>query len=200
MLKYEKIVNKKKELFAFEVLIQDAFRLQWDRMNINSLNNLTLVQIDAVLNLSKLKDDIVFCKKYFINMERKQLLNEEFIQVVSEKCKHAYERGFKIYFELTERDSSTISLEQMKYFKDRYKLKLIADDVELNDIRWPEIELGLYEFIKMEKIPSTAYEKNILSKKRFEGELIIERIEEKTEFNKAINSELYSYFQGYLFK
>ncbi|MGR5435707.1 hypothetical protein [Vibrio owensii] len=200
MLKYEKIVNKRKELFAFEVLIQDAFRLQWDSININLLNNLTLVQIDAVLNLSKLKNDIVFCKKYFINMERKQLLDEEFIKIVSEKCKYAYERGFKIYFELTERDSSIISLEQMEYIKERYKLKFVADDVELNDVRWSEISHGLYDFIKMEKIPSTTSERNILSTRHTRGELIIERIEKKSEFNKAINSDFYSYFQGYLFK
>lgn len=205
MFKYEKIVNRKKELFAYEVLIQDAYRLDWVNITDDLLNNLTLTQVDAVLNLSKLSKKLILCNKYFINVERKQLLDSYFIEKIAEKCNFALQNGIEIYLEITERDAenNSVTSEYLSHVKNRHGLRFIADDVSIDDVRWEEIESGIYDFVKIEELPkkvtfSGFIDSLLLKSNKSNCQFIIEKIETSSAFDLAMLFP-FCYFQGYLF-
>lgn len=200
MFKFEKIVDSSKELFAYEILLKDSSEIDWDTISIDLLNSFTLSQMNLVL--SKDIKELDCCANFFINVERKQLECYEFLAELSCLNSLIKNKGFTIYFEVTERglNISNVDLRMLLDIKKRYDFYFVADDMEKFDVRWYEAVENVYEFIKVEYEIFRTFNRDMLLKiNKFDIKVIVERIETAAEFI-ASSEASPSYYQGYLFK
>lgn len=198
--KYEKIIDRYGSKFGFEVLHKNAKEIDWDNISIHKLNELTLLQINEIRIINN--NDF----RYFINIERSQLLNHDFLFLIAKNISYLNQRGIHIHIEITERNED-INLPYSSYLvdiKNKYNLSFIADDVSYDDFRLKEINTGLYDCIKIDNLNSlTINEKSIISwmnklKKHYSCVFLAEKIENKHQYETALRLP-FDYFQGFLF-
>lgn len=205
MFKLENIINSEGETFGYEILTRSSKDISWDNLEVFELNINVMNQFNYVF-MDTCEQRVVF----FINVERKQFFNDDFLSFLSRNKGNFSDDKIKVVFEITERgevlDSDWIHLKNMK---DKYGFCLAADDVTCHrDARYQEINNGIYDFVKIELFNPEDNRINYLCSdtnrwmgnlsQEFGTQFIAEKIESEIILSYAKNYP-FSYYQGYFF-
>ncbi|WP_429092750.1 hypothetical protein [Aeromonas veronii] len=165
----QKIVSIDGELLGFEVLLDfvaaqrelDNGMLQYTQA-INDGRAL-----DNLLNCLLTKKSKINAVKLFINVERMNLCNKMLLRKIVAAARHLYVNyDIELVVEITERNQCGYCADILHglVFLKKNKVTLAADDYDIygKDFRIKEINVGLYDYIKV-VMPTTPAEATVLN-------------------------------------
>ncbi|MFB2681258.1 EAL domain-containing protein [Shewanella mangrovisoli] len=146
------------------------------------------------------------CNKLFINIERNNLCDVRTLRLINEAAKTLENSNVSLVVEITERKCSNTcnrGIEGLLQLKNM-GITLAIDDYDYisRDFRKPELDIGLYDYIKINnpqiEVQRDNFEK-IIDKSFKKGlKVIVEHIESRKDFEKLPHDYIYGY-QGYHF-
>ncbi len=210
--KYEKILDRHLNVFGYEVLHNDASKIPWSEVDDSWLNKNLIEQLEEIIQLCRLEGAHKKLTCFFLNLERKQLQDLNFVSKVSQLVHQIGSFDTRVCFEITERQYSEVKNllqgDELRKLKDKYQLTFSADDVTHNDYRAKEIESDVYDFVKLEpQLFYTSCSNSIKSVSRWMHEIkekcscqfIAEKVETESMHDSA-SVMPFDYFQGYLYR
>ncbi|NIY82239.1 EAL domain-containing protein [Vibrio hepatarius] len=208
--KYEKVLDRHLNVFGYEVLHHNASKIPWSDVDDSWLNQNLIEQLEEIVQLCSVEGarKKLTC---FLNLERKQLRDLDFVNKVSQLVHQIGQFDIKVCFEITERHYSEVNnllqVDELRKLKEKYQLTFSADDVSYNDPRAKEIESDIYDFVKLEpQLFYTSCTNNFENvhnwmntiKEKCSCKFIAEKVETKSMHDSA-STMPFDYFQGYLY-
>lgn len=153
-LKMNKILYRNRDVFAHEVLIRRSGSIDWEKAEADFLDTLVTKQLlyifDGNMRYRYIKGAE---KRFFINIERRQLFNSDFIKRISRLVDTMRTHGIYIIFEITERGRVHLDdVPLLKLLKNEYGFSFSAAVVILSDKRQHEFSENIYDFIKLNNL------------------------------------------------
>lgn len=142
-------------------------------------------------------------KRFFINIERRQLFNVEFVKRIATLVNTMRSHGICIVFEITERGHvQPNDVLMLKLLKNESGFSFAADDVIPNDNRQHEFLANIYDFIKLDHLERWIADINTTKSWMYNiiettsTQFIAEKIENSKELSFAMALPFH-FFQGY---
>ncbi|MGF1873320.1 EAL domain-containing protein [Photobacterium indicum] len=204
MFKQEKILSRNKDVFAHEVLMRNSNSTDWNTMKEDDLDTLVTKQLLYIFDeYMKYRFKEQATKRFFINIERRQLFNIEFIKRIATLVNTMRSHGICIVFEITERGHvQPNDVLMLKLLKNEYGFSFAADDVIPDDNRQHEFSANIYDFIKLDHLERWIADVNTTKDWMYSiiettsTQFIAEKIETHKELSFAMALP-FDFFQGY---